>query len=39
VPEFTAVISFGSEPIHNPNRKELAKALWNKVNESFVPVT
>ena len=38
VREFTAVINFGSEPIQNPNRKELAKALWNKVNESFVPV-
>lgn len=38
VREFTAVINFGSEPIQNPNRKELAKVLWNKVNESFVPV-
>ena len=38
VKNFTAVISFGSEPIQNPNRKELAKILWTKVNESFVPV-
>ncbi len=38
VPKFTAVISFGSEPVHNLNRKELAKTLWEKVNENFVPV-
>jgi 1-acyl-sn-glycerol-3-phosphate acyltransferase len=38
VKKFTAVINFGSEPVHNPNRKELAKTLWNKVNESFTPV-
>jgi 1-acyl-sn-glycerol-3-phosphate acyltransferase len=38
VKNFTAVINFGSEPIQNPNRKELAKILWTKVNESFVPV-
>ncbi len=38
VKKFTAVITFGSEPIHNPNRKELAKTLWTKVNENFVPV-
>lgn len=38
VRKFTAVISFGNEPIQNPNRKELARLLWNKVNENFVPV-
>jgi 1-acyl-sn-glycerol-3-phosphate acyltransferase len=38
VKKFTAVISFGNEPVHNPNRKELAKTLWNKVNDNFVPV-
>jgi len=38
VREFIAVINFGSEPIQNPNRKELAKMLWTKVDESFVPV-
>jgi len=38
VRKFTAVINFGSEPIQNPNRKELAKMLWTKVDESFVPV-
>lgn len=35
---FTAVINFGSQPVQNPNRKELAKTLWNNVSESFVPV-
>ncbi len=38
VKNFTAVINFGSEPIQNANRKELAKMLQNKVNENFVPV-
>jgi 1-acyl-sn-glycerol-3-phosphate acyltransferase len=38
VKKFTAVINFGSEPVHNPNRKELAKTLWTKVNENFIPV-
>lgn len=36
--KFTAVINFGSEPVHNPNRKELAKTLWTKVSENFIPV-
>jgi 1-acyl-sn-glycerol-3-phosphate acyltransferase len=38
VRKFTAVINFGSEPIQNANRKELAKTLWNNVNENFIPV-
>lgn len=38
VPTFTAIINFGDQPIQNPNRKELAKTLWAKVSESFVPV-
>jgi 1-acyl-sn-glycerol-3-phosphate acyltransferase len=38
VKEFTAVINFGNEPVQNPNRKELAKVLWNKVSENFTPV-
>lgn len=33
-----AIISFGSEPIVKPDRKELAKELWNRVNEKFIPV-
>ena len=38
VKKFTAVINFGSEPVHNPNRKELAKTLQAKVVENFIPV-
>lgn len=38
IPEFEAVVTFGDEPIQNPNRKELARKLWEKVNERFVPV-
>lgn len=37
--EYTAIISFGDEPIHNRNRKELARALWEKVSEKFAPVS
>ena len=36
--EFTAVINFGEKPILDPNRKELAKKLWEKVSEGFIPV-
>ena len=36
--EFKAIINFGCEPIVNPNRKALAKALWSRVNEKFIPV-
>ncbi len=36
--EFTAVITFGDERILKTNRKELAKTLWEKVNEKFIPV-
>lgn len=36
--EYSAVISFGDAPIHNCNRKELARVLWEKVNEKFTPV-
>lgn len=39
VREFTAVISFGEEPIYNNNRKELARILAEKVCEKFVPVS
>lgn len=38
VREYTAVISFGEKPIHNPNRKELARMLTEKVSEKFVSV-
>jgi 1-acyl-sn-glycerol-3-phosphate acyltransferase len=36
--EFTAIINFGDAPVQNPNRKELARKLWEKVSESFIPV-
>ncbi len=36
--EFTAIINFGDEPVQSPNRKELARKLWEKVSESFIPV-
>ena len=38
VPTYTAVLSFGEQPILNPDRKKLAHELHNKVAESFVPV-
>lgn len=38
LPEFTAIISFGDEAILKTDRKELAGALWQKVNENFTPV-
>jgi hypothetical protein len=36
--EFTATINFSEEPVKNSNRKELARILWEKVNEKFIPV-
>ena len=36
--EFTAVLTFGNEPIIKPNRKELAHELREKVREKFIPV-
>lgn len=38
IPEFEAIVTFGDKPIQSPNRKELARKLWEKVNERFVPV-
>lgn len=38
VREFTAVISFGGEPIQDSNRKELARRLRERVSEIFIPV-
>ena len=38
VREYTAVISFGDEPILNSDRKQLAKELQRQVAKSFVPV-
>lgn len=36
--EFTATINFGDEAVQNPNRKELANELREKVKEKFIPV-
>lgn len=36
--EFTAVVTFGDKAIRNPNRKELAAELRQRVKEKFVPV-
>lgn len=36
--ELTAIINFGEMPITNPNRKELAQELHEKVKEKFIPV-
>ncbi len=33
-----AIVSFGCESVAKPNRKDLAKELWNRVNEKFIPV-
>ncbi len=35
---FTAIIDFGDEPISDPNRKELANHLREKVKERFIPM-
>ena len=36
--EYTAVINFGDQPIHNENRKALAKELRDKIKDGFIPV-
>jgi 1-acyl-sn-glycerol-3-phosphate acyltransferase len=38
LPRFTAIITFGDEPIINPDRKRLAAELHEKVKEKFIPV-
>lgn len=38
IPQFEAVLNFGEEPVQSSDRKELAKILWQKVNEKFIPV-
>ena len=35
---FKMIISFGCESIVDSDRKRLAKELWNRVNEKFIPV-
>lgn len=36
--EFTAVITFGEETVQNPDRKDLARELTERVREKFIPV-
>lgn len=38
LPGYTAVVSFGEEPISNKDRKALAAELRQKVSEKFIPV-
>lgn len=38
IPEFEAIVTFGEEPVQSSDRKELARRLWEKVSERFVPV-
>ena len=38
LPEFTAIITFGEFPVQNPNRKDLARELTERVRERFIPV-
>ena len=33
-----AIITFGSEPVIEDDRKQLAQKLWNRVSEKFIPV-
>ena len=35
---YTAIISFGEEPVSDPNRKAIASRLWERVNEKFIPM-
>ena len=38
IKRFTAVLDFGEEPVVNPDRKQLAAELREKVKEKFIPV-
>ncbi len=38
LPSYTAVITFGEEPVVMPDRKQLAEKLREKVKERFIPV-
>ena len=38
IKRYTAVIDFGEEPVVNPDRKQLAAELRNRVKEKFIPV-
>lgn len=38
IPRFEAILNFGEEPITDSDRKQLARKLWEKVNERFIPI-
>jgi len=38
IKRFTAVLDFGEEPVVNPDRKQLAAELRDRVKEKFIPV-
>ncbi len=38
VREYNAILNFGTAPILNPDRKQLAQDLHDKITQSFVPV-
>ena len=38
VSKIVVIIDFGAAPVQSNDRKELARKLWEKVNERFVPV-
>lgn len=38
ISEIEATVSFGETPIQSDDRKELARKLWEGVNEKFIPV-
>jgi len=38
VKRFDAIMKFGELPLVNPDRKQLAQSLWEKVQEGFFPV-
>lgn len=38
LPRLTAILTFGDEPIINPDRKQLAAELRDRVNQHFIPM-
>ncbi len=38
LPHFKAIVTFGAEPVSDPDRKQLAAKLRNRVEEVFVPM-
>lgn len=38
LPRFTAILNFGDEPVVNPDRKQLASELRDRVSQRFIPM-